>query len=686
MKRVRLLFPVIVFSSLIAVPAASAAPAIREPAIRQVDAAARGELVDAAGAASRAELVDFGEDLASSLLKVPPQEKVRLTGWPVAPEERADVLLTRHDVYAPDARIWKVGKGGLTEVPRSRLAFFWGTAEGDEETRVFVSVDPDTQTFAGFSQTARAVHEVHPLKDVEPAARGSLRHVVAPPEFFLEKVGETPEWSCGQTGAPLGFLQQETAESSTGSLFEAAITSLHTATIAVDTDNELMANKFGNNTTTASNYIASLFAAMNVIYERDLLVRLVQGNTFLRVSTTADPYVQTGSDSFAKLNEFTTYWRNNYSGINRALAMMLSGKGGSGASGIAWIDALCSQSYGYSFTQVYTSGTGVSFGDTLVAAHEIGHNFGSPHTHCYNLIGLQLPDSCYSGDTYSGQSCFSGTRSCPAPATYNGVANVTGTLMSYCHTFGGCSSSLVFHPITAGLLNPKVQARVNTCIFPAAPPPPPAPTVSAVSPASGSTTGGTPVTITGANFAPGASVTFGGAAATAVVVVNSTTITAVTPARATGAVTVAVTNPSAQSGSKSSAYFYAPPPAVSDFYTLIPCRVLDTRNPNGPLGGPALGASGQRTFDVTGTCGIPNAAKAISVNVTIVGPTAAGYLGIFPGNAFPMGTNSGVFEAGLTCSNNAILTLATDGSGTIGILNGSAGSAHVLVDVNGYFQ
>ena len=77
------------------------------------------------------------------------------------------------------------------------------------------------------------------------------------------------------------------------------------------------------------------------------------------------------------------------------------------------------------------------------------------------------------------------------------------------------------------------------------------PTVSSVSPNSGSTSGGTAVTITGTNFAAGATVTFGGAAATNVVVVNSTTITATTPAGSTGAVTVTVTNPGGQSGSLS---------------------------------------------------------------------------------------------------------------------------------------
>ena len=67
------------------------------------------------------------------------------------------------------------------------------------------------------------------------------------------------------------------------------------------------------------------------------------------------------------------------------------------------------------------------------------------------------------------------------------------------------------------------------------------PMVSSVSPNSGSTAGGTAVTITGTNFASGATVTFGGKAARNVVVVNSTTIAATTPAHAAGAVTVTVT-------------------------------------------------------------------------------------------------------------------------------------------------
>ena len=91
----------------------------------------------------------------------------------------------------------------------------------------------------------------------------------------------------------------------------------------------------------------------------------------------------------------------------------------------------------------------------------------------------------------------------------------------------------------------------------------PVPTVSSVAPNSGSTAGGTAVTITGTNFAAGATVTFGGTAATNVVVVNSTQITATTPAGSAGAVTVTVTNPGGGSGNLASGFTYVVPPTVS---------------------------------------------------------------------------------------------------------------------------
>ena len=82
-----------------------------------------------------------------------------------------------------------------------------------------------------------------------------------------------------------------------------------------------------------------------------------------------------------------------------------------------------------------------------------------------------------------------------------------------------------------------------------------APAVTGISPGSGSTAGGTPVTLTGKNFVAGAKVSFGGAAAV-VTSMNATTIAAKTPAHKPGGVNVVVTNPDGQSGTLASGYNY----------------------------------------------------------------------------------------------------------------------------------
>ena len=101
----------------------------------------------------------------------------------------------------------------------------------------------------------------------------------------------------------------------------------------------------------------------------------------------------------------------------------------------------------------------------------------------------------------------------------------------------------------------------------------PAPVVSSVSPNSGPTAGGTSITITGTGFLSNASVTIGGTAASSVAVVNSTTITALTPAHAAGTVDVVVTNTDAQSGTKTGAFTYVAPqspvPAFDRVYVVV---------------------------------------------------------------------------------------------------------------------
>jgi hypothetical protein len=113
----------------------------------------------------------------------------------------------------------------------------------------------------------------------------------------------------------------------------------------------------------------------------------------------------------------------------------------------------------------------------------------------------------------------------------------------------------------------------------------------------------------------------------------------------------------------------------SSLFAVVPCRAVDTRNPNGPLGGPALsGAGARRIFTFAGACGVPASARAVSANVTVTQPAAGGSFAVYPGDTTPSGAN------------NAILYLATDGSGSIVVENDSAGTAQFILDINGYYQ
>jgi hypothetical protein len=127
------------------------------------------------------------------------------------------------------------------------------------------------------------------------------------------------------------------------------------------------------------------------------------------------------------------------------------------------------------------------------------------------------------------------------------------------------------------------------------------------------------------------------------------------------------------------------PSGGTSFYTLAPCRVLDTRNASGPdAAAPALAARAERTFALSGLCGIPSAANALSVNVTAVEAVVRGNLVIYPGNELAPDASLLNFPAAVAKANNAVVKLAPDG--TIKVLNRGNGTVHFILDVNGYFQ
>jgi Viral BACON domain len=156
---------------------------------------------------------------------------------------------------------------------------------------------------------------------------------------------------------------------------------------------------------------------------------------------------------------------------------------------------------------------------------------------------------------------------------------------------------------------------------------------------------------------------------------------AIVPAGVNGAITVYATNATDLIIDING--YFAPPGAGSlDFYTAIPCRVLDTRNAAGPLGGPIMGAGQSRSFNVpSSTCGIPATAKAYSLNATVVPPASLSYLTLWGSGSIPIVSTLNSFD-GTVVANAALVPAGANGVVTAFTTNLS----HLILDINGYFQ
>lgn len=132
------------------------------------------------------------------------------------------------------------------------------------------------------------------------------------------------------------------------------------------------------------------------------------------------------------------------------------------------------------------------------------------------------------------------------------------------------------------------------------------------------------------------------------------------------------------------------------YFPVTPCRVFDTRQPSGPTGGAPIPNPGPHDFRIQGNCGIPNGAQAVTINVTVVQPTAQGDLRLYPVGAPIVDVATLAYPAfDPALANGAIVPLGPvsvpadkDLRTIIGMacLTANCATIHLIVDVTGYFQ
>ena len=121
------------------------------------------------------------------------------------------------------------------------------------------------------------------------------------------------------------------------------------------------------------------------------------------------------------------------------------------------------------------------------------------------------------------------------------------------------------------------------------------------------------------------------------------------------------------------------------FYAVTPCRILDTRlSPGNPLvAGPSY------RYRVVGICGVPLSATAVFLTVTVVSPTDAGYVVVYPNpGSFPGTSMVNVKPGERALANGAIIGVGTDAALQLSAAYetcGGQGTTHLVLDVMGYF-
>lgn len=353
-------------------------------------------------------------------------------------------------VAAPDAQLVVHGEGGIQSTPLEVRQYFRGTIRNHPNSFAFVGLDS--------TQSAKAIIHADStvvVADIASPKTGGVRGLTARPVNSATDFADRT-FQCDVDNSFLSnFLKNNTEAGLLNEIVNLAIRAekpqkmtnpetYRRANLIIETDYELY-QRLGSNT---QSYVQDLMAYVSSIYQREANTRF-QISRIVVYTTASDPW--TGTDTQSMLTELQSYWNApSRSSISRNHVHLISAKNAGG--GKAFLNTLASPTVAYGVSGnidgSFVSSNPQVVWDAFVVAHEIGHAFGSSHTHNYDnpAVGSNVGgaiDCCYA-EVGTGQ-CHNLLGGSPRKGQLPGVGSISGgtagdgngTIMSYCHSLPG---------------------------------------------------------------------------------------------------------------------------------------------------------------------------------------------------------------------------------------------------------
>jgi hypothetical protein len=373
---------------------------------------------------------------ADEVLGLAALEHVTLIDAPLPGGRLVDVVLERLDPTRLRCGLRVDGAPRPDLLTGGGLSIWKGVVAGEPGSEVMLSFS--RSGCRGWIATGGELLHLMPRPD--GAGNWSAGDALLVSEAALAERGFDPPLECSPRAVPGAPVTPLSGAGGGGAAPGAC--PLRECRVALESDYQLY-QVFGDLNAMTS-YVLTLLTFVSDRYEQQ--VDAVLTFPYVQFYTTAnDPwFAQDGGGSCtAVLYEFQAAWAGNVP-EDADLAHMLSGA--NLGCGVAWLDVLCNDQFNFSVSGNINGN--VSFPvvqqpnnwDFMVVAHELGHNFGTPHTHDYCPPLDECAPAGYFGQCQTQQAC------------------TPGTIMSYCHLCPGGTGNIttLFHPVTADVM--KTQA------------------------------------------------------------------------------------------------------------------------------------------------------------------------------------------------------------------------------------